>query len=234
MLSRLRTVTAAELVPRHCGIHVAAASPMRRSPSSRAMPTSVLATDFVAEKTSCVVSGPVPRKYHSPASLPSRTTTRQFDLPCLACAAICASFAASSPTAAGGTFCQLAPGFAGVAAAADDAMDVASAAAPMATTRCSARRESVTTGMFSRCRNGEARKPSRDRIRHLACVPAQAVVALHDDDLPQRAGGRHAERVALALHDQHRDIRAFELAEPARRRRCSLATRRLQREGQAE
>ena len=53
---------------------------MRRSPSSWAMPTSVLANDFVAENTSCVVFGPVPLKYHSPASLPSRTTTRQFEL----------------------------------------------------------------------------------------------------------------------------------------------------------
>ncbi len=131
MLSRLRTVTAADCVPRHCGIHFAARSPMRRSPSSCAIPTSVLVTDFVTEKTSCAVFGPVPRKYHSPASLPSRTTTRQFDLPLLACAAISFSFAASSPTAAGATFCHSAPGCAAlvahVSAGASSAKQIATA-----------------------------------------------------------------------------------------------------------
>ena len=36
-------------LPRHCGIQVEALCPMRRSPSSWAIPTSVLATDLVAE-----------------------------------------------------------------------------------------------------------------------------------------------------------------------------------------
>ena len=120
MLSRSRTVTSLAAVPRHRGIQREARSPMRRSPSSWAIPTSVLANDLVAEYTSCIVSGPVPLKYHSPASLPSRTTTRQFECPCRACAAICASFAASSPTAAGATFSHDVPG-AWAAARAGDA-----------------------------------------------------------------------------------------------------------------
>ena len=102
---------------------------MLSSPSSWAMPTSVLATDLVAENTSCVVLGPVPRKYHSPASLPSRTTTRQFDLALPARAAIWFSFAASSPTEAGETLCQAAPGVADGAALAEAASATASAAA---------------------------------------------------------------------------------------------------------
>ena len=75
-----------------------------RSPTSCAIPTSVLDTDLVTEKTSWVLWSLVPRKYHSPASFPSRTTTRHFDFPASATCAIWSSFAASRPTAAGATF----------------------------------------------------------------------------------------------------------------------------------
>ena len=81
LLKMSRTFTASDGVPFHSVIHVDAGSLMSRSPSSWAMPTNVLATDFVMEKTFCVVWAFVPRKYHSPAILPSRTTTRQFDFP---------------------------------------------------------------------------------------------------------------------------------------------------------
>ena len=74
------------------------------------MPTSVLDTDLVIEKTSWALCSLVPRKYHSPASFPSRTTTRHFDFPASATCAIWSSFAASSPTAAGATFSHSAPG----------------------------------------------------------------------------------------------------------------------------
>jgi hypothetical protein len=49
MLSRSRTVTGADGVPCHDGMKVAAGSPMASFRSSWAMPTSVLATDLVAE-----------------------------------------------------------------------------------------------------------------------------------------------------------------------------------------
>ena len=76
-------------------------------------------------------------------------------------------------------------------------------------------------------------EPRTLRARRRTSVP-QAVVALHDGDLAERAGGRHAERVARALHDQHRDGHRLELGQPARRRLRSRAARRLQREGEAE
>jgi hypothetical protein len=74
------------------------------------MPTSVLAMDLVTEKTSCVVSWFVPLKYHSPAILPWRTTTRQLLLPVRAVSAIESSAVALSPTLAGGTTCHWSPG----------------------------------------------------------------------------------------------------------------------------
>ena len=110
------------------------------------MPTSVLATDLVAEYTFCVVFGPVPLKYHSPASLPSRTTTRQFVWPFAARAAICSSFAPSSPTAAGLTFCQAGPGVSGVAAPTAVASAPASTAA-LAATACRAHRLPTATSV---------------------------------------------------------------------------------------
>src|SRR4029453_16797895 len=113
MLNRSRTATASEGVPFHSGIQVDALEPIRSLPSSCAIPTSVLANDFVTEKTSCSLSGPVPLKYHSPASLPLRTATRQLDFPFFAVAAIWFSFAASRPTLAGATFVEDEPGTGG-------------------------------------------------------------------------------------------------------------------------
>ena len=91
-------------MPFHSGIHLHAGSDSFAFPVSTAIPTSVLVYDFVAENTCCAVSGPVPWKYHSPASFPSLATTRQFDFPTSAVRAIASSFAASRPTEAGETF----------------------------------------------------------------------------------------------------------------------------------
>ncbi|SQD96596.1 hypothetical protein FMEAI12_3660004 [Parafrankia sp. Ea1.12] len=122
LLTRSRTVTACAGVPFHCGTQVAAESSSRRSPSPCAMPTSVDVSDFVMEKTGCGVVGVKPLKYHSPAILPLRETSRQLDLPCSAACAMSSSFAGSRPTARGSTVSQLSPGTATAVGAAPDAV----------------------------------------------------------------------------------------------------------------
>jgi hypothetical protein len=56
------------------------------------------------------------------------------------------------------------------------------------------------------------------------------VVPRYDGDLPPGCGGRQAERVGLALDDQHRNLDAVELVEPALLR----PPRRVLGEGEAE
>ena len=60
------------------------------------------------------------------------------------------------------------------------------------------------------------------------------MVAGHAGDRAQRAFGRHAEGVALALDDERRDLDGVQLRESAFRGLARLASRRLEREGEAE
>ena len=55
-------MTSADGVPSHCGMYVAAGSVMSTSPSSCAMPTSMLVIDFVTENASAGTSAaPAPK-----------------------------------------------------------------------------------------------------------------------------------------------------------------------------
>ena len=56
----------------------------------------------------------------------------------------------------------------------------------------------------------------------------------HFDDLAALPGRRHAEAVALALHDEHGHLHRVELGQAVGRRRLALARRRLEREGEAQ
>jgi hypothetical protein len=59
------------------------------------------------------------------------------------------------------------------------------------------------------------------------------VVPRHRDHLAPGALGRHPERIAVALHDQHRNLHGVELADAALRRIVGLAGR-MHREREAE
>src|SRR6478736_988320 len=119
LASRSRTVTASAGVPRHSGIHFDALSSMFRSPSSCAIPTSVLVTDLVTENTFWVEARLVLLNCHSSAILPLRVTTRQLDLPTRAVVAILLSRFASRPALVGETCDHVVPGTVAAAAGAD-------------------------------------------------------------------------------------------------------------------
>src|SRR5919202_1430135 len=72
-------------------------------------------------------------------------------------------------------------------------------------------------------------KPGADRGAQPLAVRAQAVVALEAHDLASGSLGRHPERVALALHDQHRHLDRLELGQA----RLLRPSRRVQREREA-
>ncbi len=80
----------------------------------------------------------------------------------------------------------------------------------------------------------EAREPRADRCGDRVQVAAQAVVALHGDDVALRARRRHAERVAYALHDERGNGERSELREPRRRGGLTLPARRPQGKREAE
>ena len=67
----------------------------------------------------------------------------------------------------------------------------------------------------------DAAEPGPRGRGHRPEVGPQAVVAGHQRHGPARGRRRNAERVALALHDQHRDPHPLELGEAARRRRVA-------------
>ena len=77
-------------------------------------------------------------------------------------------------------------------------------------------------------------KPDSDRGSHGVEIGPEAVVSSHLDDGPERAGRRHSELVALALHDQHRHRHGVELGQPTLRCLPARAARREYRKREAE
>ena len=86
----------------------------------------------------------------------------------------------------------------------------------------------------SRIDSGSRTDGSHARISRLdgAQIGSQAVVAPHFDDGSRRAGRRHPERVARALHDEHGRGDGLELRKPIGT--CSVPPWRPQREREAE
>jgi hypothetical protein len=81
--------------------------------------------------------------------------------------------------------------------------------------------------------NRERGEPGRDGLADGPRVRLQPVIALDRDDLPARRLGRHPEAVALALHDEDRDVDGLELGETTLRRPVPAAGRE-EGKGEAE